>query len=119
MCVGEIRKLTVPAHLGYGEEGAGDMIPGANIIYPFINIIQQNLFISGGATTIFEVHLKSSEDGFKDAEDDVQSLLAAEANENGDVDNQGIMAALMNFVKDTLTKHKRGSFIQNGVKYKM
>jgi len=27
MCVGEKRRLTVPPHLGYGEHGAGDVIP--------------------------------------------------------------------------------------------
>ena len=44
MCVGEKRKLIVPAALGYGDQGAGDIIPG-------------------GATLLFDVELISTEEG--------------------------------------------------------
>jgi len=44
MCVGEKRKLTVPPELAYGEQGAGDVIPG-------------------GATLVFDIELIDTEEG--------------------------------------------------------
>lgn len=61
MCKGEKRKLTIPAHLAYGDKGAGNLIPG-------------------GATLIFDTELVDIQDApaqqniFKqiDADDDKQ-----------------------------------------------
>jgi len=44
MCVGEKRKLTVPPELAYGDQGAGDVIPG-------------------GATLVFDIELLDTEEG--------------------------------------------------------
>ena len=44
MCIGEKRRLIIPPELGYGDQGAGDII-------------------TGGATLFFEVELVSAEEG--------------------------------------------------------
>jgi len=65
MCVGEKRKLTIPPHLGYGDSGAGDVIPG-------------------GATLHFDVELISIGDApppvnvFKEIDEDEDSHLSRE-----------------------------------------
>lgn len=47
MCIGEIRKLTVPSDLAYGDEGTG---------------MGMGLDIPGGATLVFEVELLNIEE---------------------------------------------------------
>jgi len=65
MCVGEKRKLIVPPDMGYGDQGAGDIIPG-------------------GATLHFDIELLETEDGpqpvnvFKQIDGDSDNNLSRE-----------------------------------------
>jgi len=65
MCVGEKRKLIVPPEMGYGDQGAGDIIPG-------------------GATLHFDIELLETEDGptpvnvFKQIDGDADNNLSRE-----------------------------------------
>lgn len=44
MCVGEKRKLTIPADLAYGDRGAGNIIPGGTFALFYHNF--DNIFAS-------------------------------------------------------------------------
>lgn len=65
MCIGEKRRLIVPPELGYGDQGAGQVIPG-------------------GATLFFDIELLETEDGpqpvnvFKQIDMDNDAALSRE-----------------------------------------
>ena len=42
MCVGERRVLTIPPHLGYGDRGAGGVIPGGATLIFTVELVAIN-----------------------------------------------------------------------------
>jgi FKBP-type peptidyl-prolyl cis-trans isomerase len=42
MCVGEKRKLTIPPHLGYGDAGAGQVIPPGEFLPVLVSNCRSN-----------------------------------------------------------------------------
>ena len=59
MCVGEKRKLTIPPHLGYGDAGAGNIIPPGKFIreYWLCAVIDED---DTSSLTLTQVQLWSS-----------------------------------------------------------
>ncbi|XP_032393903.1 peptidyl-prolyl cis-trans isomerase FKBP10 [Etheostoma spectabile] len=39
LCIGEKRKITIPPHLAYGQEGVGDLIPSSAVLVFHIHVI--------------------------------------------------------------------------------
>ena len=69
--------------------------------------------ISGGATLIFDVILKSTVDAWKDETIDI------EVGADGSINEKNLVATFISFLKGQFMKHRQGSFITNGVKYKV
>jgi len=102
MCIGEKRRLTIPSHLAYGEQGAGGKIPGgATLIFdtellgieqapPPVNIFKQidadgDLQLSRDEISVYlQTHmkgmLKDGED--KEVEEDEEQKQKREEQEN-------------------------------------
>lgn len=52
MCAGEKRKLTIPPELGYGDRGAGNVIPGGATLVFAVELI--NIGDSAPTTNVFK-----------------------------------------------------------------
>jgi FKBP-type peptidyl-prolyl cis-trans isomerase len=75
MCVGEVRRLTIPSHLAYGAVGAGPFVPGRVLkSFSFPCVLNVNLTsppplcsVPADATLRFDVTLRRINDfGGKD-----------------------------------------------------
>jgi len=98
MCVGEKRRLVVPPHLGYGEHGAGEVIPAGATLYfetellkiesspPTVNVFKEIDGNSDSQLSREEVseYLKKQMDSIKKDGEDVENEEVRKALEDHD-----------------------------------
>ena len=72
-------------------------------------------FFSGNAVLVFDILLKKSIDGVQDIGATLD-LDKADVNNNKKIDAFEYAGLLLNYLKNSFMKHRRGGFIQNGVK---
>jgi len=98
MCVGEKRRLVVPPHLGYGDSGAGEVIPPGATLYfdtellkietspPVVNVFKEIDGNSDSQLSREEVseYLKKQMDSIKKDGEDVENEEVKKALEDHD-----------------------------------
>jgi FK506-binding protein 14 len=108
MCKGEKRRLTIPPHLGYGDEGSGDKIPGgATLIYDVelldidrghrpANFFREidldgDSFLSQDEVSMF-VRKQEADEGIATPDDAAHNALVADIFLHEDTDKDGFIS---------------------------